>query len=94
MSRLKRWLWDTGFWFAESLETWSWSPRHFRLLFWQTASNRTHRTYREIIAVIVEQQDRYVKAAYQQGAKDGVLQYAEYLYEQEQDIPPERGYIH
>lgn len=82
-----------GLWEAPSVEAWSWSPAKFRPLFWRTPTNRFHRTYRAIITKLVESHRQDVQAAYHQGAKDGVLQYHEYLLHQEEDIPPEELYI-
>lgn len=94
MNELKQWLIDVGVWRAESVEAWSWNPRNFRARFWRTATNKIHRTYRGVIAELVLRHVRELKEAYEQGARDGALQYAEYLQQEETDVSPEERYYH
>lgn len=93
MNRAKQWLIDVGLWAAPSVTEWSWAPYHFRLRFWHTPTNRTHRTYRAVISKLIAQHHQDLQSAYHQGAKDGVLQYHEYLLQEEEDIPPEQLYV-
>lgn len=92
MNKVKQWLVDVGFW-ATEIDAWSWSPRNFRLRFWRTPTNSTHRTYRAVISRLVSSHYAELQEAYHQGAKDGVLQYAEYLMQEEGETPPEQRYI-
>jgi hypothetical protein len=91
---VKQWLIDVGFWRVKSVEDWSWNPRNFRLLFWRTSTNRVHRTYRDLISDLILRHVQELKVAYEQGARDGALQYAEFLQEEETDTPSERRYYH
>lgn len=91
MNKAQQWLYDTGFWRVD--DQWSWHPRNFRLLFWRTSTGKIHRTYRAVITRLVEAHHAELQQAYQQGAKDAILQYTEYLLQQEGDIPPEQMYV-
>lgn len=85
---------DVGFWRADTVEDWDWSPRNARLRFWKTPTNRTHRIYRGLIADLVVRHVAELKQAYEQGARDGVLQYVEFMDAEESNISPETRYFH
>lgn len=92
MKRFKQWALDIGLWEADDLESWSWLA--FRLRFWRTHTNLTHRSYREVIAVLTAQYAQEIKDAYTQGAKDGALQQMEYVHRQIHEIPMDAPYPH
>lgn len=94
MSKLKAWLWKVGFWEAESLEAWSWSPAHFRLLFWRTPSNQVHRAYRGLITELTDSYREGLMAAYQQGVRDGALQLQELMEQEDTEVPATVHYLH
>jgi hypothetical protein len=94
VNKFKQWLIDVGLWRVQSVEEWSWDPRCARPFFWRTATNRTHRVYRGLISDLVLRHVTELKEAYEQGARDGALQYAEFLQQEEEDRPPEERYYH
>jgi hypothetical protein len=94
VNNLKTWLIDVGLWYAKDLRDWSWNPRRFRLMFWRTPTNATHRTYRNLVADLVLSQAVEYKKVYEQGLRDGALQYSEILAEEGFDEAPEVHYPH
>lgn len=92
MNRVAQWVIDVGLLHERDVRAGRWWK--IRLRFWHTATNRIHRTYREVITVLAEAADRDIEAAYVRGSQDGALQLAETLHEEQTQVSCKTYYRH
>lgn len=96
MNNLAQWIVDVGLLHERDVAAGRWWK--VRPRFWHTSSNRIHRTYREVIEVLTEVLTeaaiKDAQAAYIRGAKDGALQLAETIHQEETRIDARDHYVH